>query len=309
MENENSSLPTAESKRNPAASYLSGLGSASSRTTLGHCLNQIAKTLGQDGYESADWSKLKRCHWQKVQNELKLRGCCGATINLYLNAFKAVAREAWSIDQLPQTAYLKIRSIKNTQYERLPKGRSLSVTECRLLLEACADGSNQGARDKAIFAVMMGCGLRRAEIVQLQMQNWDCLSRSFKFVGKGNKERQVFLPKSFDKCIDDWLIVRGLQSGVFFPRMRPGASPNKFLFHHMLPSSIYKILSKRADFAGLGKIRPHDLRRTFATRMLEGGADVFLLQQAMGHSSAATTARYDYRSNDMRKKKCRSLLF
>lgn len=309
MENENTSLPATETKRNPATSYLSSLGSANSRITLGHCLNQIAKTLGQDSYESADWSKLKRSHWQKVQNELQQRRCSGATINLYLNAFKSVAREAWSIDQLPQTAYLKIRSIKSTQYERLPKGRSLSVTECRLLLEACADGSNQGARDKAIFAVMMGCGLRRAEIVQLQMQDWDCMSRSFKFVGKGNKERQVFLPKSFDKFIDEWLCKRGLSDGVFFPRMCPGANKDKFLFYPMVPSSIYKILSKRAEFAGLGKIRPHDLRRTFATRMLESGADVFLLQQAMGHSSAATTAKYDYRPSEIRKKTCRALHF
>lgn len=309
MKNENISLPAAETKRNPAAAYLSGLGSASSRTTLGHCLNQIAKTLGQNGYESADWSKLKRSHWLKVQNELQRRGCCGATVNLYLNAFKSVAREAWSIDQLPQAAYLKIKAIKSIQYERLPKGRSLSIVECRSLLDACDDFTNQGARDKAIFSLMMGCGLRRAEIVKLQMQHWDCMSRSFKFVGKGNKERQVFLPKSFDKFIDDWLCKRGLSGGVFFPRMCPGANKDKFLFYPMVPSSIYKILSKRAEFAGLGKIRPHDLRRTFATRMLESGADVFLLQQAMGHSSAATTARYDYRSNDMRKKTCRSLLF
>lgn len=296
-------------KKNPAVVYLSNLGSRNSAVTLGNCLNRIAYVLNKTTYENADWSKMRRSHWQKIQNDLRKRGCSGATINLYLTAFKAVAKEAWSLDILPQAFYLKIESLKSIRYERLPKGRSLNTNECRQLLKSCADGTTQGLRDSAMFACMFGCGLRRAEIVSLQMSNWDCLKRSFVFVGKGNKERRVFLPKDLDEIIDDWLARRGIEEGVFFPRIRPGANKDSFVFRSMLPSSIYRILQKRAESAGLGKLKPHDLRRTFATRMLEAGCDVFLLQKAMGHSSVNTTARYDYRGDSYREAACKSLRF
>ena len=64
----------------------------------------------------------------------------------------------------------------------------------------------------------------------------------------------------------------------------------------MLSGSIYRILQKRATLAGLEKVKPHDLRRTFATTMLANGCDVFVLQRAMGHASVTTTSMYDYRS-------------
>ena len=65
----------------------------------------------------------------------------------------------------------------------------------------------------------------------------------------------------------------------------------------------------QADCVDLEKIRPHDLRRTFATRMLEAGNDLFILQKAMGHSSVATTARYDYRNEQSPRKVCQELSF
>ena len=102
-------------------------------------------------------------------------------------------------------------------------------------------------------------------------------------------------------------MVRGLEDGIFFPRICPGADNNKFIFRKMQPSSIYRILQKRAELALIGKVRPHDLRRTFATRMLEQGCDLFILQRAMGHTSVATTARYDFRSETSREKVCKNL--
>lgn len=211
------------------------------------------------------------------------------------------------MDQLPQSSYLKIQAIKGVKYERLPKGRSLTVKEAAGLLKACDDGTNGGKRDMALFALMMGCGLRRAEVVQLEMKNWDCINRSFCFIGKGNKERRVFLPQKLNQIIDEWLMARGLEEGVFFPRICSGADNSKFIFREMQPSSIYRILQKRAELAAIGTVKPHDLRRTFATRMLEQGCDLFILQRAMGHTSVATTARYDFRSESSREKVCKNL--
>ena len=175
------------------------------------------------------------------------------------------------------------------------------------MLNACDDGTKAGVRDKAIFALMFGCGLRRAEVVSLKMGNWDCSRRSFTFIGKGNKERIVFLPKTLDSVIDKWVEVRGVGQEVFFPRVSPGAKEDSFIFKEMLSGSIYRILQKRANLAGLGKVKPHDLRRTFATTMLANGCDVFVLQRAMGHASVTTTSMYDYRSETQRKEICRAL--
>lgn len=102
-------------------------------------------------------------------------------------------------------------------------------------------------------------------------------------------------------------MARGLEEGVFFPRICSGADNSKFIFREMQPSSIYMILQKRAELALIGKVRPHDLRRTFATRMLEQGCDLFILQRAMGHTSVATTARYDFRAESSREKVCKNL--
>ena len=77
-------------------------------------------------------------------------------------------------------------------------------------------------------------------------------------------------------------MARGLEEGVFFPRICSGADNSKFIFREMQPSSIYRILQKRAELAAIGTVKPPDLRRTFATRMLEQGCELFILQRAMG---------------------------
>lgn len=302
-------IPTTSNglKKNPVELYLSSLGSHRSSITMENCIKNISRVLGHENYDLIDWSKLRTSHWTTIKNNLTLRKCSGATINLYLNAFKAVAKAAWSQDYLPQSAYLKIQAIKAVKYQRLPKGRSLNAKECRELLRACDDGTKAGVRDKAIFALMFGCGLRRAEVVSLKMSDWDCCRRSFTFIGKGNKERVVFLPKTLDSVIDKWVEIRGVEEEVFFPRLRPGAKEDCFIFREMLSSSVYRILQKRANSAGLGKVKPHDLRRTFATTMLANGCDVFVLQKAMGHASVTTTSMYDYRSEAQRKEICRAL--
>ena len=107
-------------KKNPALAYLSRLGSARSVITISNCLKHIANILGAKDIESSDWSKLKRTHWTEIQKKLSAQGCCGSTQNLYLTAFKTVAKEAWTLDQLPQSSYLKIQALKGVK-SRTPR--------------------------------------------------------------------------------------------------------------------------------------------------------------------------------------------
>lgn len=301
-------LPQRTGGKNPATSYLEDLGSRKSAVTMTSCLNRVAAMYGFESFLECDWSALRRPHIQSIMKKLKSEGLAPSTINVYLACLKGVAREAWSSDLMPQSAYLKISSMTAIRYERLPVGRSLSYRECKRLLATCDDGTVVGKRDKAILAMMMGCGLRRAEVVELNLQNWDSRTLSIRLIGKGNKERKVFLPTDLETIVKDWISVRGETEGPMFPRLKPGTT-EVFEERHMNPCSIYRLLQGRSIKASLRGLTPHDLRRTFATRMLENGCDLFLLQRAMGHSTVATTARYDRRGERSREKVCRNLKF
>lgn len=299
-----------ENKRNPALSYLNGLSSENSCVTMQNCLKQVAKMLGQDDLFKTDWSALRRHHCLHIMDVLKARELAPATINLYLYAMKGTAREAWSMDLMPQAAYLKIDAIKCLHYARLPTGCSLTTRQCRQLLKVCEDGSLRGIRDRALLAVMMGCGLRRAEITGLNVTDWNEKDRTFTFVGKGNKQRKVFLPPTMLDPFKRWMNIRGFDEGAIFPAIYKGNGEHEFFkIRNMLPSSINRIVQRRAKQAKIPDISPHDLRRTFATRMLEAGIDLFVLQQSMGHANLATTTRYDRRGDKAKEKAAKALRF
>lgn len=129
-------IPTASTgwKKNPVELYLSSLGSRRSSITMQNCIKNIARVLGHENYELIDWSKLRTSHWTLIKKNLTARNCSGATVNLYLNAFKAVAKAAWSQDYLPQSAYLKIQDISHslclTLWRRNPRNNFYSRSLC-----------------------------------------------------------------------------------------------------------------------------------------------------------------------------------
>lgn len=302
-------LPTYHGGKNPATIYLDSLGSPRSAVTMHNCLDHVAQMLGQESVLDCDWGAMRRQHVQTVINKLKMKNISPATINLYLYAMKGVAREAFSNDVMPQVAYLKISLIRGLSYQRLPTGQSLTTHQCKKLLNVCDDNTLSGLRDKALLALMMGCGLRRAEITSLQMEHWDPKESAFTFIGKGNKQRKVYLPPDLEPIFDSWISVRGSTEGSIFPPIHKGQKKESIKICNMLPCSVYRIVKRRAKAAKIPTLTPHDLRRTFASRMLEAGIDLFVLQQSMGHASIAVTTRYDRRGDKAKVKAARSLHF
>ena len=306
------SLPrrTDTSVKNPASIYLDCLASAASERTMRSCLNVVAGMFGYEHYLDAEWRHLRRHHVQYVIDQLRLKKYACATVNLYLAALKGVAKEAWLSDLMPHAAYLKISTVKSISYQRLPCGRSMSLRECRKLLNSCDPSTLKGSRDRALLGLMMGCGFRRAEIVHLTLDHWDSSEKAFSFIGKGNKERLVYLPPDLCEPLNSWLKVRGSDEGPLFPRVYRIQGKEKIdLSRHMRPESIYRLVRKRSMGAGIEVVTPHDFRRTYATRTLEAGVDIFVLQGAMGHASPATTARYDRRDAKALAKAARALKF
>ncbi|HAT7539738.1 TPA: tyrosine-type recombinase/integrase [Citrobacter freundii] len=298
-------LPSSSSLRNiqdnPAVAYLVSLGSKRSRQTMSSFLNIVAKMIGFQNLRDCAWSSMRRHHILAVLEMLGDAGKAPATINTYLSALKGVALEAWTMKQIDTDSFQHIKQVRSVRGSRLPKGRALERHEIRSLFFTCeSDSSAKGLRDAAILGVLLGCGLRRSEIVALDMGSMIYKDRALKVLGKGNKERMAYVPGGAWKRLDKWVEeVRGTHEGPLFPRIRRF---DDVTGERMSDQAIYHILETRRVEAGLEMFAPHDLRRTFASSMLDNGEDIVTVKDAMGHSSIATTQKYDRRGDERLKR-------
>ncbi|WP_323816515.1 tyrosine-type recombinase/integrase [Cellvibrio sp. NN19] len=285
---------------NPAFAYLRSLGSVKSQKTMYSFLNIVAGLVDDScNVSNFNWGALRRHHIHSVIGLLRESGRSPATINTYLSALKGVALEAWTLGQLDTDSFQHIKLIKTVKGFRLPKGRSLSKAEIDSLFSVCGEDP-LGYRDAAIMAVLIGCGLRRAEIVSLDLESINKMDHSFNVSGKGNKERLAFMPSGTWTRLNEYLTrIRGNLPGPLFYRIRRfGLITNE----RMTDQAIYHILETRRVEAGVDPFSPHDLRRSFATMMLENGEDIITVKDAMGHASVLTTQKYDRRSDNRLRK-------
>ena len=177
---------------------------------------------------------------------------------------------------------------------RLPK--SLDVEEVSRLLDAPDLGEDLGLRDKAMLETLYGSGLRVSELIGIKVEDVSLTTGFLRCVGKGDKERVVPLGEIAIEYIRAYLDrVRGKLAGE-------QRSEYLFLTVQSRPMSrvmFWKIIKKYAARAGINKpITPHMLRHSFATHMLERGADLRSLQEMLGHASIATTQVYTHVSRD-----------
>lgn len=174
--------------------------------------------------------------------------------------------------------------------EHLPEVLSTEEVDC---LEASIDLSKpEGQRNKAIIEVLFSCGLRVSELVNLKLSNLYIEERYVRVLGKGSKERLV--PIS-DKAVTElkyWFMDR---QGL---KIKPGEEDYVFLNRrgaHMTRTMILIMIKRQAEEAGIRKtISPHTLRHSFATALLEGGADLRAIQVLLGHESIGTTEIYTH---------------
>ncbi|MDV7024538.1 MULTISPECIES: tyrosine-type recombinase/integrase [Atlantibacter] len=278
----------------PARAYLLSLNSPRSRQTMASFLGIVAGMLGAVSLETCSWGSLRRHHVMAITEMLRDTGRATATINTYLAALKGVAKEAWMLRLMDVESFQHIRAVRNLRGSRLPRGRALPPDEIRQLFAVCnADRSSLGPRDAAILAVILGCGLRRSEAVALSLSDVVTQERALRVIGKGNKERLAFMPAGSWQRLQLWIDqVRGEAPGPLFTRIRRFDT----LTHERLTDqAVYHILQMRQHQAGIAKCAPHDLRRTFATAMLDNGEDLITVKDAMGHASITTTQQYDRR--------------
>ena len=168
----------------------------------------------------------------------------------------------------------------------------LSTTEVDML-EASIDLSKwEGQRNKAIIEVLFSCGLRVSELVNLKLSDLYLKERYVRIMGKGSKERLVPISPRAIQELDYWFMDRNLMN------IKPGEEDYVFLNRrgaHLTRTMILIMIKQQAIAAGIQKtISPHTLRHSFATALLEGGADLRAIQAMLGHESIGTTEIYTH---------------
>ncbi len=201
--------------------------------------------------------------------------------------------------------YLQIEQVRTddpTEWLEAPKtGRhlpdTLSVEEIDTLFNAIDHSTAEGTRNRAILETMYSCGLRVSEVIQLGFNAIHADTEFIRVVGKGNKERLVPIPNSA-------LHYLALYTHGYRNKMNPKAGYENHVFLNRRGAAlsrvmIFYILKDLAQKTGLKKnIHPHTLRHSFATHLVEGGADLRAVQEMLGHESITTTEIYTHLDRD-----------
>lgn len=288
--------------RNPALVYLGRLTAESSRDTMLGALDTLAGWL-TGGEASAvtlaqGWGLLRYQHTAALRAELA-RAYKPATANKMLSALRGVLKEAWRLGHMSAEDYQRAADIPSIKAETLPAGRDLSADEVGALLQVCAqDDSPAGRRDAAIIAVFW-VGLRRAEVSGLDLADYDPASGELRILGKGRKERATYLDAGAQSAVAAWLAVRGSEPGpLFWPINKAGRMTNRTLSKQ----AIHEVIRRRGLQAGLADFGTHDFRRTAVGDLLEAGVDIVTVSKMMGHADPNTTARYDRRPGQVKRR-------
>jgi site-specific recombinase XerD len=289
---------------NPAAVYLARLTSTKSRRTQKGALEAIARLVsgGQQGILEFGWAGLRYQHTAAIRS--KLAGSYApSTANRMISALRGVLEEAWQLGLINADEYHRAAKIKNIKAETLPTGRALAKSEIDALVGTCKSTAPIDIRDAAILGVLRS-GPRRFEVAGLDLADWDLTEGSLKIVGKGRKERTIYLLDWAIAALQSWLVIRGAEPGSLFHPINKGG---KITPKRLSDEAIRTILLKRAESAGVVDISPHDWRRTFASDLLDSGADIVTTQKLLGHADPKTTARYDRRGEATKKRAVRNL--
>lgn len=174
--------------------------------------------------------------------------------------------------------------------EHLPE--VLSVEEVDRLEQACDLSKWEGQRNRTIIEVLFSCGLRVSELINLRLSDLFLTEKFIRVMGKGKKERLVPISESAIKELQYWFMDRNLM------KIKPGEEDFVFLNRrggHLTRMMIFTIVRRLAEAAGIEKtISPHTLRHSFATALLEGGANLRAIQDMLGHERISTTQIYTH---------------
>jgi len=222
---------------------------------------------------------------------LEQKNLAPSTINVRLAAVRRLAYEVSDTGLLSPDMAAGIRRVKGAKRLGVRVGNWLTVDQSRTLLGEPSD-SLRGKRDRAILALLIGCGLRRAELVGLGTEDFQVREEHWviaDLIGKGKHIRTVPIPTWTKRAVDEWMRAAGINSGAIFRRV---SRLGRIWGAGITPKAIWHIVKAAAKRADIKNLAPHDLRRTCARLCHLAGGELEQIQFLLGHASVQTTERY-----------------
>jgi site-specific recombinase XerD len=182
--------------------------------------------------------------------------------------------------------------VKGVASKGIRLGNWLSIQQAQKLLNATDATTPKGLRDRAILAVLLGCGLRRSEVAALttgHVQQRDGRWCIVDLVGKHGRVRTVPMPTWVKVAMDAWTFAAGVADGHVFRAVTRGGQIQSTALSEKV---VWQLLQGYAETAGVAGIAPHDLRRTCAKLCRAAGGELEQIQLLLGHASVQTTERY-----------------
>jgi site-specific recombinase XerD len=223
---------------------------------------------------------------------LESRRLAANTINQQLAAVRRLAHEAADAGLLSPDLAAGISRVKGVKQLGQRSGNWLSLEQSSEVLSRARGDLMREKRDYAMLALLFGCGLRRSELVGLEMsdvqqrqEHWAIVD----LIGKGGHIRTVPIPEWAKRALDEWTVAAGIRDGKIFRRVsRTGKVWGKAISQNV----VWYVVKGCCEKAGLERIAPHDLRRTCAKLCHSSGGEIERIQFLLGHASVQTTERY-----------------
>ena len=270
------------------ALVLDSLSSPHSRRAYDRALSHFLDWYGTAG-AGQGFTKATVQRYARALEEEKL---AASTRNLRLTALRRLAAEAADNGLLETAIAAAIGRVPGAKQHGTRAGNWLTVTQAEQLILAPDTRTLKGKRDRALLALLIGCGLRRSEVSALgfaEIQQRDGRWAIVDLHGKGNRLRTVPMPSWTKVSIDHWAQAAGLSAGAVF---RALSNRHQLTGSPLLPQNILEAVRHYGYQIGAPKLAPHDLRRTFAKLAHNGRAPLEQIQLSLGHASIVTTERY-----------------
>jgi site-specific recombinase XerD len=223
---------------------------------------------------------------------LEARSLGSVSINVRITAVRKLAVEAADNGLLAPELAAGIARVKGAKSKGVRVGNWLSVQQAQALLNAPDVTTKKGLRDRAMLAVLLGCGLRRSEVAALTLKHIQTRDNRWcivDLVGKHGRVRTIPVPTWVKGAIDAWTKAAGLTEGHL---LRPVNRGDQIVGEQLSEKVIWQLLRPYAVTAGVPGIAPHDLRRSCAKMCRSTGAELEQIQLLLGHASVQTTERY-----------------
>ena len=277
-------LPDLEQSR---SAVLNSLTSPSSQRTYDHAIREFI-----EWYCSEPRLAFNKTVVTRYRISLEQRHYAPTTINLRLAAVRRLAYEATDCGLLSADLAAGIRRVKGAKRLGVPVGNWLTAEQGKRLLLTADSASLRGKRDYATLAILLGCGLRWAELTTLRVEDIQQREEHWviaDLVGKGGHVRTIPMPDWVKAGVDNWVAAAGITTG---PLLRSINKAGRIWGNGFSPKVIWGVVKDKAASCEFPSLAPHDLRRTCARLCHQAGGELEQIQFLLGHVSVQTTERY-----------------